>query len=300
MDAKEIFKRLREPFPQKTLKWRVGSMSKDRTSGKALPYIDARHVQNRLDEVVGPENWQTELTAQSNGSVFVCKLSLRINGEWLSKSDGAQIDDYAEDAHGNAKEVALKGAMSDALKRAAVQWGIGRYLYEYDAPWVPLDDKQRLTKTPALPPHMLPEAERRTATRSAPKSLPKPQAAAPARSAATLALPASAQASAPEDKPAAGSGAAPAADAGNEHGNVVPMPAPKTASVSMAAIEELPDEIRQAGLNDEQLARVRFVLEKIRTKKAPPTVLTHFINGERNTDLPAQVRAKMLELIEHA
>jgi hypothetical protein len=36
-----------------------------------------------------------------------------------------------------------KGALSDAFKRAAVLWGIGRYLYSLESPWVALEARGR-------------------------------------------------------------------------------------------------------------------------------------------------------------
>ena len=48
---------------------------------------------------------------------------------WIAKSDGAGSTDVEGD----------KGGISDAFKRAAVKWGIGRYLYDLDAPWVPCE-----------------------------------------------------------------------------------------------------------------------------------------------------------------
>ena len=56
----------------------------------------------------------------------------------------------------------LKAAASDALKRCAVQFGIGRYLYDLPQPWVDWDDTKRLPVNgyPALPSYALPEHER--------------------------------------------------------------------------------------------------------------------------------------------
>jgi hypothetical protein len=51
---------------------------------------------------------------------------------WVRKSDGA----------GETQVEGEKGAISDALKRAAVKWGIGRYLYDLDSPWVPCETYQ--------------------------------------------------------------------------------------------------------------------------------------------------------------
>jgi hypothetical protein len=303
MNTKELFRRLREPFPRSAVKWRVGAISADRKLGEALPYIDARDVQNRLDDVLGPENWQTELTAQGS-SVFVCKLSLRVNGEWLSKSDGAQIDDYRPGfARTNAKELAFKGAMSDALKRAAVQWGIGRYLYEFDPPLVPLDERLRLTQIPELPSHMLPESERAAAHAAAARSA-KPRAAARERTAPNdvPALPPPVDATVPQ----AATGETATAVATAQAEGMPSQQAAHTAAgsavapVSMAPLESLPEEIRAAELTDEQLTRVRFILQKIRAGKTSTTVLANFIRGERNTDLPQAVREKMIELVEQS
>ena len=50
---------------------------------------------------------------------MICKLSVRISGEWVTKCDGAD-DTNIEGA---------KGGISDAFKRAAVKFGIFRYAY---------------------------------------------------------------------------------------------------------------------------------------------------------------------------
>jgi hypothetical protein len=76
---------------------------------------------NRLDDVFGTDGWQTQY--QNMGDRMICQLSCRIDGKWITKSDGAGDTDIEGD----------KGGISDALKRAAVQWGIGRYLYYSNA-----------------------------------------------------------------------------------------------------------------------------------------------------------------------
>lgn len=124
-------KALTAPFPADRVSWRVGSTTGDKKRGLALAYIDARDVMDRLDEVCGPENWQTRYP-HANGKT-VCELGLRIDGEWVWKADGAGDTDFE----------AEKGALSDAFKRAAVRWGIGRYLYDVDAPWVDIEQAGR-------------------------------------------------------------------------------------------------------------------------------------------------------------
>lgn len=128
------FNALKAPFPPDAVEWRVGSTTKDKTKGMALAYIDARSVQDRLDSVCGPQNWQTRYPHA--GTKTVCELSIKCGDEWVTKSDGAGDTDFE----------AEKGALSDAFKRAAVKWGIGRYLYDMPAPWVQIDEFKKIPK----------------------------------------------------------------------------------------------------------------------------------------------------------
>lgn len=128
----ELFTRLAAPFPADRVSWRVGSTNKDKSKGLALAYIDARDVMQRLDEAVGPANWQSRYPHADKKTV--CEIGIKIDGEWVWKANGA----------GDSDIEAEKGALSDALKRAAVMWGIGRYLYDLESPWVALEDGRRI------------------------------------------------------------------------------------------------------------------------------------------------------------
>jgi len=119
------FTQLSAPFALDDLEFRAGTTNNDKTKALALAYITSRAVMNRLDEVVGPANWRDEYRPGPDGGV-VCGLSLRIEGEWVIKWDGAE----------NTNFEAIKGGLSDAFKRAAVKWGIGRYLYNTPDFWV--------------------------------------------------------------------------------------------------------------------------------------------------------------------
>lgn len=115
-------------FPREKIEWRAQTVTKDGKSAMALAYIDARDVMERLDEVCGPQGWQTE-HVDCGGGRLACRIGIKVDGEWVWKSDGA----------GNTDIEGEKGAFSSALKRAAVGWGIGRYLYDMPAPWVPCE-----------------------------------------------------------------------------------------------------------------------------------------------------------------
>jgi hypothetical protein len=69
-------------------------------------------------------------------------------------------------------------SFSDALKRAAVKLGIGRYLYRLPRQWVDWDtQKRQFLRVPTLPPDALPPARPKPAP--APQSNGKPSTPAP-------------------------------------------------------------------------------------------------------------------------
>lgn len=115
--------KLQEPFPAHDIEWRIGRAGKNDNGiwAKVLAYVTNRAIQDRLDEVCGPGNWRNEYREGPGGGVL-CGLSVRVDGEWVTKWDGAD----------NTEIEAVKGGLSGAMKRAAVQWGVGRYLY-----WLP-------------------------------------------------------------------------------------------------------------------------------------------------------------------
>jgi len=140
----QIHNALIRPFEVKKLSWRVGATNKDKTSAIALAYIDARDVMERLDDVFGM-NWQCKYSHAENKTI--CEISVLIDGAWITRAGGA----------GDTDIEAEKGAISDAFKRAAVLFGIGRYLYNLPNKWVAIDEHKRLMETPELPKWATPE-----------------------------------------------------------------------------------------------------------------------------------------------
>lgn len=133
---------LRKPFPPAKISWRIGSTNADKSKGMALAYIDARDVQDRLDDVCGLGGWQNRYVPMHDKKT-VCEIGVFLENaftgrppEWVWKADGA----------GDSDVEAEKGALSDAFKRAAVKWGIGRYLYDLDSPWVAIEAAGRSFK----------------------------------------------------------------------------------------------------------------------------------------------------------
>lgn len=131
MDKTEIMKRLQEPFLPEEIEWRVDRGQKTANGNYVfvLAYVTNRAIMNRLDEVFGAFGWRNEFKEWKNSSQL-CGISVwdGEKNEWVTKWDGS--DDSNMDA--------VKGGISAAMKRTAVQWGIGRYLYNLDQNRVPL------------------------------------------------------------------------------------------------------------------------------------------------------------------
>ncbi len=132
---------LRKPFEARDIEWRVAQSGTGKNGpwAKVLAYVNARAIMNRLDEQVGPENWQDVYRKEQGG--VMCGIGIRVpaglltqtnretrhdhGSEWVWKWDGSQETDIE----------AFKGGISKALVRCAVKWGMGRYLYDFPETW---------------------------------------------------------------------------------------------------------------------------------------------------------------------
>lgn len=116
---------LARPTPPERVQWRGDRTTRDKSRINVLGYIDARYVDDTLNEVVLPENWQNRYEDIPGGTR--CGIGILIAGEWVWKWDAAPHSDIES----------VKGGHSDSMKRAAVHWGIGRDLYDLPDLWVP-------------------------------------------------------------------------------------------------------------------------------------------------------------------
>lgn len=145
----EVWQKLSEPFPPQEVQWRIEAVSKDRKRALVVPYVDARTVLDRLDKVVGPEGWHDAYEVLSDQERTlkdergerrerVVEVKCRLTVLGVSKEDVGEGD-------------SLKAAFSDALKRAAVKFGVGRYLYRLEKQWVDYDPEKGRFTPPKLP-----------------------------------------------------------------------------------------------------------------------------------------------------
>lgn len=159
----EDLRRLAEPFDPDQLEWRVGRTGRGARGPwvHVLAYQTSRAVMDRFDEACGPENWVNEFRAGPGGGV-ICRIGVNVEGAgWIWKEDGAENTDIE----------AVKGGLSGAMKRAAVQWGCGRYLYgleetfgtvhEFGAHSAGKGAEKFRWNPPSLPDWALPSAELR-------------------------------------------------------------------------------------------------------------------------------------------
>ena len=122
--------------------WRVQSFSKNKPSAQLVAYIDARDVMNLLDEVVGAENWASDFK-DIGGQTFAgiginVAEPIATEPHWVWKWDTGSESNIEKE----------KGQASDSLKRAAVQWGVGRFLYDMEIKFLDANEVKTASNFP--------------------------------------------------------------------------------------------------------------------------------------------------------
>ncbi len=111
-------------------KWRVQSFSKHKPQAQCVAYIDARDVMDLLDKHVGAENWQDDYKVVDNK--LFAGIGVNTKDIWVWKWDTGVESNIEKE----------KGQASDAFKRAAVKWGIGRFLYHLHIKYINANEKK--------------------------------------------------------------------------------------------------------------------------------------------------------------
>ena len=133
-DWETITRRLCAPFDPQDVDFRPQGNPEPNKKCQVVCYVEARAVADRLDEVVSAGGWSFDYTPLliEKGEIQLAKGTLTIHG--VSKSDVGDASSFA----------ASKGCVSDALKRCAVLWGVGRYLYDVPSAYVAMDEYKRI------------------------------------------------------------------------------------------------------------------------------------------------------------
>jgi hypothetical protein len=166
VNLNDIAKRLAEPFPDASIGMKPQSVKGNRAL--VVFYCDARDVMDRLDAVIGIGSWQDDYELLPDGSV-ICRLKICVEDRWITKTD---VGSPSEQPDGGDR---LKAAFSDALKRAAVKYGIGRYLYSMPNLWADYDPVKRCFTDEKVILNQLPKQFRR-ANQAFPPQPPQPPA----------------------------------------------------------------------------------------------------------------------------
>jgi hypothetical protein len=125
---------LKAPFTEADIEWKIqtcgGGRDGQRIWALCVCYVSNRAIMQRLDDAFGPDGWENLLAAGPAGGV-ICGLKCRWESGWTIRWDGAENTDIE----------GVKGGISNSMKRAAVHYGIGRYLYLLEASYAVIHDK---------------------------------------------------------------------------------------------------------------------------------------------------------------
>jgi hypothetical protein len=129
-------------------KWRV--QSSNQYGATCVAYIDARDVQDILDDVCGQDGWQCRYE-EHKGNLF-CSIGIKVSQEFNGKETVSEWV-WKSDCGTESNVEKQKGEASDSFKRAAVMWGVGRFLYskkivklpvkEKNGKWIPYSEQKQ-------------------------------------------------------------------------------------------------------------------------------------------------------------
>ncbi len=160
-DIKRVLAELEIPFPPDQVQWRVMNTSNDKKRGQIVPYADPRAYTDRLNALFTPQGWTRDYRIETMNNITRVKkgetivtgkvlvtCTVTIIGLWSHSGTG---EEWADDDNG------MTAADAQAFKRACACFGLGRYFYDFNPPWVDLDQNRQPRKTPSLPDWAVPE-----------------------------------------------------------------------------------------------------------------------------------------------
>ena len=116
--------------PKDEIKYRPGSTFNwaEKKYARMLAYVDARYIQDKLDEIVGIGNWSNQFHRDEKGILY-CTITIK-----FIREDGS-VDSISKTDVGTESNVEQqKGVVSDTFKRCAVHFGLARDLYNLPDP----------------------------------------------------------------------------------------------------------------------------------------------------------------------
>lgn len=160
-DVTRILAELEVPFSPDQVQWRVTNTSQDKKRGQIMPYADPRAYTDRLNALVTPQGWTRTYKVETMNNITRIKkgesivtgkvlvtCTVTIIGLWSHSGTG---EEWADDDNG------MTSADAQAFKRACSCFGLGRYFYDFAAPWVDLDQNRQPARMPVLAAWAIPE-----------------------------------------------------------------------------------------------------------------------------------------------
>ena len=135
-DKKKLYQQLAAPFPEDAIERTDGRVTGKGYSTTGIKY---QYVVNRLNEVVGVGGWRAhreitvkQITTGSGRKAYeaLCDLVLEL-GEWVGGEFTVFAESLADGGHISMNECdARKGSYTNALKKGAAMFGVGKAAYE--------------------------------------------------------------------------------------------------------------------------------------------------------------------------
>jgi len=135
-EKRKIYAALAAPFPEHCIQRTEGRVT---GRGYDTSGIGYQFIANRLNEVLGVGGWRAHRTVivkeilRTNGRPAfeaICDIILEL-GEWLNGDFAIFAESLADGGHVASSEAdARKGAYTNAFKKAAAFFGVGRQAYE--------------------------------------------------------------------------------------------------------------------------------------------------------------------------
>lgn len=147
MEPQEVYQKLRQPFEPRFIDWKINNYNSAKTKAMITFHIDARAVQHRLNEVLGVEGWSFTYTELEKDEGVHGKLTIFVTPDKMKYEKSGEdclLREVTREDVGYAsttnKAEWYKDAVSDALKRCAVHFGVGHFLYALPYLWIELTE----------------------------------------------------------------------------------------------------------------------------------------------------------------
>jgi hypothetical protein len=121
----EDIKLLKSPFPRERIGVKQQAFNKEKTRVMLVPYLQHTDVADRLDEV--DPSWSSQITHEAYGQGG-CAISMSLTIKGVTRANVGEGEEP-------------KGAASDALKRCAMMFGVGRDFYDAGRAWVAYNEQ---------------------------------------------------------------------------------------------------------------------------------------------------------------